>query len=179
MVPEKCKPVVGYEQIYLVTTDGKILAIKKNCKERVQFINVAGYYRVCLSVQGKNKHFYTHRLMAEAFIPNPLKKPQVNHKNGIKTDNRIENLEWATISENGKHAYKIGLCKPSIGEISGSSKITNEIALEIVNSDLTPMELAKKFNLTRPTIYRVKKGESWTHITNVKYTRKRISHPNH
>lgn len=66
-----------------------------------------GYKRVSLLKDGHATRRYIHRLVAEAFIPNPDGKPQVNHKNGNKADNRIENLEWATHVENARHAFQI------------------------------------------------------------------------
>ena len=68
-----------------------------------------GYIYIHISVNGKEKQLRLNRLIAIAFIPNPNNKEQVNHLNGNKADNRVENLEWATRSENGKHAYKMGL----------------------------------------------------------------------
>lgn len=70
-----------------------------------------GYVRVILGGNGKTKSHFVHRLVAEAFVPNPDKKTQVNHKNGVKTDNRAENLEWVTCSENIRHAFNTGLNK--------------------------------------------------------------------
>jgi len=68
-----------------------------------------GYRKVLIKIDGKLKNYSVHRLVGMAFLPNPENKPEINHKNGIKTDNRVENLEWVTKSENQKHAIKTGL----------------------------------------------------------------------
>jgi hypothetical protein len=72
-------------------------------------INNDGYIDVRLSKDGKTTTTFIHKLIAETFIPNPYKKKEVNHINGIKTDNRLENLEWVTHKENMIHAHKLGL----------------------------------------------------------------------
>lgn len=72
-------------------------------------INKQGYLKVSLSKNGKQKGFFIHRLVAIAFIDNPDQKKTVNHINGIKNDNRVENLEWATQQENNMHAWETGL----------------------------------------------------------------------
>lgn len=82
---------------------GRILKLKPN--ER-------GYYYTNLSNESKYKTFRIHRLVAELFIPNPENKPEVNHKDGDKSNNSVDNLEWVTRRENKQHAYKLGLEKP-------------------------------------------------------------------
>lgn len=100
------KPVKDYEEIYEISSLGRIRRIKgrilKQCLR-------AGYFAVDLSFKGKRKTKSIHRLIAEHFIDNLENKPEVNHINGVKTDNRIKNLEWVTTSENRIHAYKNGL----------------------------------------------------------------------
>ena len=71
--------------------------------------NSRGYKTVSIMKEGKCKTVSVHKIIAECFIPNPENKPQINHINGDKHDNRIENLEWCTISENSIHAYSNGL----------------------------------------------------------------------
>lgn len=110
------KNIKNYEGYYQVSSLGKVRSIDRidingsKIKGKVLSpLNVNGYSRVLLSKDGVKKQKGIHRLMMEAFVPNPLKKPQVNHINGIKNDNRLENLEWCDASENQLHAIKIGL----------------------------------------------------------------------
>lgn len=122
------KDVIGYEGEYQITESGVVRSLDRLCVDslgRKRFrkgvvlspdIAQNGYYRVTLASSGKKKQFYLHRLIAIHFMENPDNLPQINHKDGNKLNNSLDNLEWCTVQENTIHAYKLGLIKPASGK---------------------------------------------------------------
>lgn len=103
----KHHPVVDYEDIYAVTYDGTVFNTKTGRKLKPNKNSQNGYYYLGLSRNGISKSEYLHRIIAKAWIPNHNNYKYVNHINGIRTDNRVENLEWCTKSHDLQHAYSI------------------------------------------------------------------------
>lgn len=113
------KPIVDYDG-YFISDDGKVYCnLGKGCRDRTKTVELYeikprptknGYLRLCARNVNTNKRkdLYIHRLVAQYFIPNPLNKPQINHKNCDRSDNRVENLEWCTSSENNDYTMRIG-----------------------------------------------------------------------
>lgn len=127
MAIEVWAPVNGWEDRYEVSDQGHVRSLNYHMTGQTHplkpITSGKGYLMVGLCRRQKMKWEKVHRLVAVAFIPNPEKKPQVNHINGDKTDNRAVNLEWATQSENMQHAYKAGLKHgdPEWGHILGKT----------------------------------------------------------
>jgi len=113
------KEIKGYEGLYQVSDYGRVKSLSHiNNLGRLRpecilgnRLSDRGYHTAVLYNNGKPKSFRVHQLVAKAFIDNPFNKPHVNHLDGIKSNNFVDNLEWVTISENQKHAFKNGLNK--------------------------------------------------------------------
>ena len=179
------RDIKGYEGIYAITRSGRIWAYKRKIEKKSRWGRLISYgwggywlksnttkngdWYMSISFgnsQDPNRRgFKVHRLVAQAFIPNPLNLPEVNHKNGDKLDNRVENLEWCTRKENLEHGFKI---KPSSqrnylrGENGTWAKLTQKQANEIrekykkkksrYSTDVSTRKLAKEYNVSFPTI---------------------------
>lgn len=142
------KDVRGFEGYYQVSNKGVVKSLQR--KKTNQFykssikklqIDRFGYCICGLYCHSKKKSKRVHRMVAEAFIPNPENKPHVNHINGIKDDNRVENLEWCTPSENAIHAFSIGLRFAGNKQIEmireRSSKKVLDVSTGIVYNSIT------------------------------------------
>ncbi len=177
---EEWKPVVNFEEYYEVSTFGNVKSFDRsvtgvngklyNSKGKdisVSTKSNAGYKQAHFSVKSKSYCRDVHRLVAIAFIPNPENYPIVNHIDGNKENNHVDNLEWCTYKQNSKHAFDNKLTPT--GEMCSFSKLTEKEVLEIYdlahNSDLLQPEIAKKFNIEKGTVSKIKLGTMWRRVT--------------
>lgn len=145
---------IGFDQ-YAVTTDGRVYTINDHKFMKLSVDN--GYNRVNLSRDGKKHRLAVHRLVAQAYIPNPENKPTVNHIDGNKTNNNVSNLEWATYKEQTAHAVATGL--KVIPEITEGRKVSDEDVHSICRylvEGFRPIEVARLLNVPRHTIKNVR-----------------------
>ena len=175
------KPINGFPN-YTITRCGRIFTYSYGYrKEKKTVLNKVGYYRVGLwNNSGKPTNFSVHRLIATHFIPNPEGKPCVNHKNGVKHDNRVENLEWCTYAENTQHAYETGLAEGLKGEDSCLSKYEETSIRDVCKllevGELTPTEIAEKVDIPINRVYAIIYKSSWAHVIeeyDIKRTKKK------
>lgn len=134
---------------YFVTKQGDVIQEVKN-KKLTQFIDKYGYRGVNLKLKGEWKRYLVHRLVAKVYIPNPDNKPQVNHKDGDKTNNHVDNLEWCTNQENRNHAVLNLLHKHQKYSLK-----KDNVFLGNFNSS---KEIAERFNLDQSAICKVANG---------------------
>jgi hypothetical protein len=148
---EEWKKIVGFEN-YEVSNLGRIRRFYiKFIKYRKPVIQ-HGYHTITFSNNNKFNKFFVHRLVALSFIENPLNKKCVNHINGVKTDNRVNNLEWVTHSENEKHSYKI-LGKKSNGIVRRKIELKDiDVIKEMSLNKVTQRKIAEIYNVSQPTI---------------------------
>jgi hypothetical protein len=132
-------------------------------KDLKQSFNKKGYPEVRFRKEGCHTRL-VHKLVASAFLTKPEGCTQINHINGVKTDNRLENLEWVTQSENQLHAYKLGLQPSRAGEGNGRAKLNDEkvTALkELYNSGKSIKEISKITNINLYTVRQIIYGQTW------------------
>lgn len=169
------KPIPGYNGKYMVSNFGYIfrnarkysrLHKNKIIESELKFKklggnkpNRKGYLRVNLN----GKVYFVHTLVALLFIDNPLKLPQVNHKDGNKLNNNVNNLEWVTNQQNRDHAVENKLI--AYGEKQGRSKLTLEQVRDIKYlyffKNLSQKEIAKRFNIVQQTVSKIINNDSW------------------
>lgn len=169
-IKESCelwKDVVGYEGLYMVSSNGRVICVGSDRAKRATVSangslimsskENKGYLSVTFTKNNKRTQIQLHRVIAQAFIPNPHNKPQVNHINGVKSDNSIENLEWVTPSENVKHSFKVlgrTIHNKNQTGIYGKAVICIETGIEYVNIN----EAAKHNNVSASCISNAIKG---------------------
>lgn len=138
------KPIKDYEKFYEVSNLGNIKSLKSSKKIMKKFEDNLGYLCINLQTnQHKKKKHRVHRLVAQAFIPNINNFPQVNHKDGNKQNNCVDNLEWCTAKYNIIHAYKNGLKKPYWKDKFG---INNKNSKQVYKIDINSNKIIKKYN---------------------------------
>ena len=161
------KPVLGYEGRYSVDDTGVIYTARRRGTSGgilPQRLNSSGYYRVDLQDGNKKRSVFVHRIVAEAFIAMEPGRDFVNHKDGNKLNNHVDNLEWCTRSENINHAYKNGLMHevhPS-GEQHTNSKVTDEEAItiyQLYRTGVSGIQIGKMFNVGKNVAYRIVNGK--------------------
>lgn len=150
---------------YEIDTNGKIVSMYTN-KVLKQHKMDCGYMRVKLWLNGSGRSFLVHRLVAAKYIENTLKLPEVNHLNGIKDDNRVENLEWVTRSQNLEHAYRTNLHSQS-GENNSNSQLTEQDVIsiyELLLDGCRNVDVSKRFNVDVCTVTDIKFKRNWKEL---------------
>jgi len=178
---EKWKPIAGYEGYYEVSNFGRVKSLSRivprsdsgylTVGERIlKYGKARGYKKIVLTRKGKSITTTVHRLLALMFIPNPKNKAQVNHKDGNKQNNSLDNLEWVSCSENAQHAYDTGLRK---APTHAKDWITHKRAKKILthlHKGNTIKSTSIKFKISISSVNKIKAGRhrkinKWTKIT--------------
>lgn len=159
------RPIKGYEGAYNIFPDGRIWSVKNS-----KFLKPGwgrGYKVVCLSHKGTIKGFGVHRLVYRNFVGEIPAGLQINHKDGVKLNNDVTNLEVCTPLENTRHAWRIGLARKYSGSEVSTAKLNEEKVVEIFRMHRVGISngaIARKFGVCWGTIYHVLKGKTWCHV---------------
>jgi len=188
---ENWLPVVGHEGFYKISNIGRVRSLSRVGKYRMYKGRILkpciknGYHAVFLSINNTGKQYYVHQLVLAAFVgPRPSERHCTNHKNGIRTDNNIGNLEWVTYRENNLHSHHVLGRKPTSnlqptpkggwanqrGEKNPAAKLTDDDVRYIKAAVQSTYywglmtKLACKFNVGVPTISMIVNGHRWEHV---------------
>lgn len=185
-------PVIGYEGSYEISNFGNVKSVDrwinypssirhkygKEIKIKafsqfakgihlVQCIVSSGYSAVSLKINSINKTASIHQMVATVFIENKNNLPQVNHIDGNKLNNHVNNLEWCTASHNMIHAFRMGLKKPNIGESAGGCKLTTNDVLAIrqmIFNGISQRKIAAIYGMSQGAIRDISNRKNWSHI---------------
>jgi len=164
MSDEVWRGVVGYEGLYVVSNLGNVRSLPKRTRHREELemtkrVGSGGYLYVHLRKNGKSNNRLVHRLVAEAFIDNPYNKPQVNHIDGNKKNNNVNNLEWVTHSENQLHSIRV-LGNPKLPKhrISPNRHLTYQQAQQIRADNRPQAVIAMDYGVTQMSISLIKRN---------------------
>lgn len=147
---------------YYVSSDGRVASMKS--KKWLRCYRINGYESIKINFDGKRKNVYVHRMVAECFLGESTL--EVNHIDGNKENNNVENLEYVTHKENMEHANKNGLID-NRGSKQGMSKLNEELVLEIkikLKDGFKRKFLAKEYGVSYNTITKIDRGETWRHV---------------
>ncbi len=170
---EKWRAVPGYEGRYSVSNFGRVLAneksfMRKNSglmvyKERIMKTSILrGYHRVTLRKNNRPRLFGVHRLVAMAFIPNPMSKKSINHKDFDRANNRVENLEWVTNQENTKHSLDHNRFPSGEKNLNSIPLSVVRGALKMINDGEKYLDIGPKLGISLDSVYQIAHGRHWS-----------------
>lgn len=168
---EAWKPVVGYEGLYEVSDQGRVKRVKTTTSTRagrlIGGINNHGYAMVTLCKNGRLEYMAIHRAVMRAFVGPCAIGTQVDHVNGVKTDNRLSNLEYVSPSENTRRSYALGFSRGKRGQENSRAKLSNRKAKSLKLKCVADKSrgslgrLAKKYNVSPSLVCAIRNGRAW------------------
>ncbi len=170
---EHWRDIPGYEGVYAVSDRGRVMRLKPGnntfAGRIMKQVLHKGYSHVLLRRGRKKINLAIHRIVMSVFVGPCPQDLQVNHKNGIKTDNRVSNLEYMTLTENMRHSHNVLGRNMARGEQRPNARLSNEQVQEIkrllANGALSQYKIGKLFNVDHRLIWRIATGKTWRHIS--------------
>lgn len=156
MNSQNVRPIAAAPK-YTISESGEIRN-RKSGRILKQWLNEFGYPRVRLMTASGQKNFRVNRLMAIAFIPNPEGLPEVNHIDGVKTNNRIDNLEWCSCRDNMRHAYSNGVIVRKLAP----DNVRN--IRYLIQSGMKQNRIASLYDVSIATVSDIKLGKTWSYL---------------